>query len=242
MPTFDWRNSAAEGDMERWEAEQWETMAARYATAFSARGADEWNEFIRRVRELAGQEPRTEIDSELRAALATLVEQLSSMPVLMQPTVFVSHQRCDAAWAEWVAWAATEVHFDCWLDIRDPKLMTANALMLPPQVKSILVAGIIEMALTNCTHVVSIQTNSAQNSRWVPYEFGRAKERRLLVRNAASWFENGVTPYANGDYLWLAFCAFTSRDLKTWLAAAGRTPPPRPNRRWPYPVPKPLPN
>ena len=183
-----------------------------------------------------------EIVSQLRATLDTLVGQLSSTPTETQPTVFVSHQRCDAAWAEWAAWAATEAHFDYWLDIHDPALMTANALGLRPQLKSVLLAGIIEMALTNCTHVVSIQTRNAQNSRWVPYEFGRAKDRQLLTTNAASWFENGVTPYANGDYLWLAFCAFTSGDLRAWLDNAGRTLPPRPITRWPHHIPNPLPN
>jgi hypothetical protein len=113
---------------------------------------------------------------------------------------------------------------------------------LSPLLKSVLVAGIIEMALLNSTHVVSMQTKNAQTSRWVPYEFGRAKERRSLATNAASWFENGVAPTANGDYLWLAFCAPNSADLKIWLDKVGHTRPPRPNHRWKKPIPGPLPN
>jgi hypothetical protein len=217
-------------------------MAARYTTASAASGVEDWIQFITRLRELAGQQPGPERDAALRTALDSLVHQLRFKPMLKQPTVFVSHQRNDAVWADWVAWAATDAHFDYWLDIHDPKLVTANALALPPQAKSVLIAGIIEMALTNCTHVVSMQTTNAQNSRWVPYEFGRAKERRLLATNAASWFEKGVTPCASGDYLWLAFCAFTSGDLKTWLDTAGKTLPPRPKKPWPPPVPGPLPN
>jgi hypothetical protein len=99
----------------------------------------------------------------------------------------------------------------------------------------------IEMALINCTHIVSLQTTKAPNSRCVQYELGRAKERRLLGTNAASWFEKGVTPGANCDYLGLAFCAFTSGELKTWLDTEGKTLPPRPKKAWPPPVPLPLP-
>jgi hypothetical protein len=65
--------------------------------------------------------------------------------------LFVSHQRPDAACGEWAAWAATEAHFDYWLDIHDPKLTATNNNVLPAQVKSVLVAGIIEMAFINCT-------------------------------------------------------------------------------------------
>jgi len=244
MPTFDWRTSAAEADTGSWGAKEWEALAARYATAPTASGVQDWISFIARVQELAGQQsgPEQERDTALRTSLDSLVHQLRIKATIKQPTVFVSHQRNDAVWAEWVAWAATEAHFDYWLDIHDPMLTTANALVLPPQAKSVLIAGIIEMALANCTHVVSMQTINAQTSRWVPYEFGRAKERRLLATNAASWFENGVTPHANGDYLWLAFCAFTSGDLKTWLDTEGRTLPPSAKARWPPPAPKPLPN
>jgi hypothetical protein len=242
MPTFDWRKSVAEADTDAWGVEQWLAVATRYEAAVNARGVNDWTAFVTRAQELAVQVQGLEWAAELRSTLDTLVEQLRTKPALRQPTVFVSHQRLDATWAEWAAWAATEAHFDYWLDVHDPKLTTANILVLPPQVKSILVAGIIEMALVNCTHIVSMQTKNAQKSLWVPYEFGRAKERRLLATNAASWFENGVTPSGNGDYLWLAFCAFTSAGLKNWLDTAGRTPPPAPNYRWPPPVPSPLPN
>jgi hypothetical protein len=242
MPTFDWQLSDAEADRVDWRPEEhWPVLQARYATATDAVGVDEWTAFVARIRESAQQPQTREWHTEIRSYLASLIQQLHVKSMPKQPTVFVSHQRRDAGWAEWSAWAATEAHFDYWLDIHDPTLIKANALVLPPPVKSILVAGIIEMALLNSTHVVSMQT-MAQTSRWVPYEFGRAKERRSLATNAASWFETGVTPAANGDYLWLAYCASTSAALKTWLDATGRTPPPRPNTRWHKPLPGPLPN
>src|SRR5205823_13123760 len=109
-------------------------------------------------------------------------------------------------------------------------------------VKAVLTAGIIEMALLNSTHVVSMQTTHAHRSRWVPYEFGRAKERHPLATNAASWFESPLTPAANGDYLWLGFCAFSSGALDGWLDAAGRMPPRQAKVSWRKPLPAPLPN
>lgn len=236
MPIFDWKASAAEADTGIWGEQEWEAMADRYATASAGTRVDGWIQFITRVRVLAGQQWIPEWHAALRAALDSLVRQLRSEPMVTQPTVFVSHQRSDKDWAEWVAWAATDARFDYWLDIHDPKLTTANELALPPEVKSVLIAGIIEMALANCTHLVSLQTKNARNSRWVPYEFGRAKERRLLATNATSWFEKGVTPGGNGDYLWLAFCAFTSIELKAWLDAAGSTLLPRPKKLSPPPI------
>jgi hypothetical protein len=190
----------------------------------------------------SGQLPAVERDRELRSTLDILVHQLRPTPAISRPTVFVSHQRLDAQWAESVAWMANDAYLDYWLDIHDPKLTAANASALSPVAKSVLIAGIIEMALVNCTHVVSMQTVNAQRSRWVPYEFGRAKERRLLASNATSWFENGVTPGINGDFLFLAFCATTSTALEAWLKAAGATPPPRSKNRWPGNKPNPLPN
>jgi hypothetical protein len=242
MPVFDWRESGVEADIGDWGAKRWDELAARYATAIGARGVDDWNAFVTEVREVAPQQLGPASEAVLRSSLDTLMTKLRSTPALKQPTVFVSHQRLDADWAEWAAWAATEAHFDYWLDVHDPNLTNASTLVLPAVIKSVLVAGIIEMALTNCTHLVSMQTKNAQNSRWIPYEFGRAKEYRSLATNAASWFEHGVTPTSNGDYLGLASCAFASADLRAWLNNAGRTPPPKPNKRWQRSLPTPLPN
>lgn len=68
---------------------------------------------------------------------------------------------------------------------------------------------------------------------WVPYEFGRAKQRVSIARNAASWFESSVTLDPGGDYLALTYCAPRDVDLYAWLGKiAGRTTPLRPNNIW----------
>jgi hypothetical protein len=43
----------------------------------------------------------------------------------------------------------------------------------------ILIAAIIAIGPLNSSHVVAIHTSSSAASKWIPYEFGRAKDRRL---------------------------------------------------------------
>ncbi|MFO1328125.1 MAG: hypothetical protein U1F56_12270 [Rubrivivax sp.] len=165
--------------------------------------------------------------------------------------VFVSHQHLDAQRALRIAWLADQNGFEYWLDVHDPVLRLANNSVLPPPVHSILVAGIIEMALLNCTHVISVQTTHAAGSRWVPYEFGRGKEHLLVSDQAASWFDAGLTPTAAADYLHLGVCVYSDDDVDAWFQSqqhrgcqaagsswSGPVPPPLPGpppRRWPWP-------
>jgi hypothetical protein len=97
--------------------------------------------------------------------------------------VFVSHQRADVPFAELIADLASKHGFEYWLDVHGPLLQLANQTVLPPAVRSILIAAIIEMALLNCTDLISVQTRKARLSRWVPYEFGRAKRRWLVLQS-----------------------------------------------------------
>lgn len=76
MPTFDWRESVAEADIDAWGAEQWLALATRYEAAVNARGVNEWTAFVKRAQELAGQVQGPEWAAELRSTLDTLVEQL----------------------------------------------------------------------------------------------------------------------------------------------------------------------
>ena len=237
--SFNARDSAVEDDVVAWGVAQWEALEHRYDSAIGATGVPAWMAYVQRVRKLAEQPETNEWLAELASAGDALIDQLRSCPTVVHPTVFVSHQRQDWRWAEWVAWAATQAHFDYWLDVHDPTLTAVSGLAAA--VKSVLVAGIIEMALINSTHIVSLQTTNAQKSRWVPYEFGRTKELRCLATNAATWFETGVAPDPNGDYLSLAFCATTSAELRKWLNDAGSGLPPNPNP-WNGAPPTGLPN
>ena len=136
--------------------------------------------------------------------------------------LFISHQRSDVLIAERIAYLANAQGFEYWLDIHDPILKTTTRVVFPPSIQSVLIAAIIEMALLNCTHGITVQTAKAQASRWVPYEFGRTKRRWLVSTQVASWFDNGIYRSTEADYLKLGICALTEKELVAWLRAESR--------------------
>jgi len=220
-------------------------LAGRFPRRDDIVGVDQWIRLIAGLRDQVNRAETPEgADAVLREFDGFLQAVVGFKSSLATATVFVSHQRADAKEAERVAWHATEVGFDYWLDVHDPVLAFANRSTLPTQIKAVLIAAIIEMGLLNSTHIVALQTANSRHSRWVPYEFGRAKQRLLVSRNAASWFEKGIAPDPNGDYLSLAFCAPTEPDLEDWFISQPGARRVAPNMLWPKPhnIPKPLPN
>jgi hypothetical protein len=213
MPHFDWRRIQDPGA----EANPWPALAARYASAEGAAGIQLWRDFVATLQDLAGRQDAIPTDTVL-GAIDAFIATARSVPPPPTATLFVSHQRSDAAWAERVAWDATRVGFDYWLDVHDTTLSAINATrLIPGPIKAALITGIIEIALLNSTHLVSLQTVASRTSRWVPYEFGRAKDRRMLSTRTASWFQNGVTLDPAGDYLAFAECAYDKLALRRWL-------------------------
>jgi hypothetical protein len=219
-------------------------LAGRFPRRDDIAGVEQW---VRLIAGIGDQVSRAETPQGATVISREFDQFLQKISALKPPPttarVFVSHQRADSKEAERVAWHATEVDFDFWLDVHDPLLMFANRPPLPTQIKSVLIAAIIEMGLLNSTHVVALQTANSRPSRWVPYEFGRAKQRLLTSWNAASWFEKGIAPDPHGDYLSLAFCAPTERYLEHWFISQPGARRVTPNTRWKKPyVPKLLPN
>jgi hypothetical protein len=219
-------------------------LAGRFPRRDDIVGVEQWVRLIAGIRDWVS---RAETPEGADAVFQEFDRFLQAVAAVKAPLatsrVFVSHQRADSNEAERVAWHATEVGFEYWLDAHDPVLAFANRSTLPTQIKAVLIAAIIEMGLLNSTHVVALQTANSRRSRWVPYEFGRAKQRLLVSWNAASWFEKGIAPDPNGDYLSLAFCAPTRTDLERWFISQPGARPVAPNMLWPKPyVPKPLPN
>ena len=232
--------------MANYDSRDFEQMdfAGRFPRSDDVVGVDHWVRLIAGIRDHASRAGTPagaaavfrEFDQFLRSVVALKTAHRTAR-------VFVSHQRNDWREAERVAWHATEVGFEYWLDVHDPVLTFATGNPLPPLVKSVLIAAIIEMGLLNSSHVVSLQTTRSRHSRWVPYEFGRAKARLPFSGNAASWFEKGIVPDPDGDYLSLAFCAPTELDLQNWFAGQPGACHGAPNRIWPKPyVPAKLPN
>ncbi len=201
MASFDWRIVSVDA-LERYDE--------------SVLGYQAWRQLVAMLREfLQSDQPDpflAAFDEFLRQ-----IQQIESAPAACR--LFVSHQRADVPHAERIAYLATRQGFEYWLDVHDPLLQLANRTALPPVVQSILIAGIIEMALLNCSHGVTVQTAAAQHSRWVPYEFGRAKRRWLVSSQVASWFDQGIYAASTADYLKLGVCAQGEADVVRWLAS-----------------------
>jgi hypothetical protein len=161
-------------------------------------------------------------------------ERLSRRPDGVLPggitRVFVSHKKEDRDEALRTAWLVSQAGHAYWLDILDPQLAGSN---LSP----IRTAEVIEMALLNCTHLIALITSQSRSSRWVPYEYGRAKEPTQYSLNAASWLhpnERGSYP----EYLDLGPTHRSENNISDWLKCT----PPLPPLAWPggptIPLPK----
>lgn len=226
MANFDWRR-VADGD-----------LGDRYRD--DVLGQEAWLQLLGVIRDYLNAETFARVFEAFDDFLRRL-RQLEGGPGVCR--VFVSHQQADIAFAERVAYLVDREGYEYWLDVHDPLLRLANIAGLPPVVRSVLIAAIIEMALLNCTHGISIQTHNAQKSRWVPYEFGRAKRRWLVSTQVASWFDNGVYAATTADYLKLGVCAQSERDVVRWLTLeSARCQCPRVPPRWQKAKPNPLPN
>jgi hypothetical protein len=203
MP-FDWRSRSAD------LFERFPSDALGYAA---------WHELIGRTAE------RRDFDelADLRAfdaflAAASREHQRYREAAVPKCRVFVSHQRQDVGYAERVAYLATQHRLDYWLDVHDPILAAAQQISHDPRY-GIVIAAIIEIALLNCTHVVAVQTSNSAKSKWVPYEFGRAKARSIASTQACSWFEPSLQPSSAGqEYVFLAYIAHGGESaLDAWF-------------------------
>jgi len=201
MASFDWRSIS--GDL----LDRYDERVLGYQA---------WRQMIYMLREFLQQEEPDPFLAAFDEFLRQL-QQIEDGPSACR--VFVSHQRADVAFAERIAFLATLQGFEYWLDAHDPLLQLTNRTTLPPVVQSILIAAIIEMALLNCSHGITVQTRSAQHSRWVPYEFGRAKRRWLTSTQVASWFDNGMYAAATADYLKLGVCTQSEAAVVDWFAS-----------------------
>lgn len=209
MANFDWRQVP-------------EDIHVRYDDR--ALGYSAWQQLIKVLFEVL----RTERFALFLEAFDTFLSQLRELDLgqarlgQARCRVFISHQRLDVVYADRIAYLANAKGFEYWLDVHDPILQTAMRGAFPPTVQSVLIAAIIEMALLNCTHGITVQTANAQGSRWVPYEFGRVKRRWLVSTQVASWFDNGIYQSTQADYLKLGICALTEQELVSWLTTESK--------------------
>jgi hypothetical protein len=168
------------------------------------------------------------------------------------PRVFVSHRQIDEGDARRCAWLSWDKKFDYWLDVidldpqRNKQVQAFQATWnrpLTPFEEMVLLAAIIEMAILNCTHVLALMTSNTAGSQWVPYEYGRVKDK--TIRGAACWWDS--TTLAQGklpEYVHLADVHGNEAEISAWLQAelakvAGC--PSRPKGKWSEPATKSLP-
>jgi len=213
MERFDWRKVegfALEGFLERRYAdirspagELWAWLVSALIEAPEAALQEIEDVFFRRADEIVGQ----------------------CKPSPKEPCVFISHQRADAHLGERIACLADHRGVDYWLDVHDPTLQAINRAVISPSRLSLMIAGIVEVALLHATHVIAVHTSNSRQSKWIPYELARAKARQIMSKQAAGSFQGGrplpVYPPIHGDYVQLVEMFGAEADVFRWLPGSG---------------------
>jgi len=179
-----------------------ETIDAQLANRFSPQSFG-----IAQFRDMAGNPNNFE---ELLKILARLRQQELGSRGIVCPRLFISHQRHDRQKALRVAWLAHQAGFHFWLDVLDPVL--AGLAGTPAKAA---IALVVEFALLNCSHILAVMTPNTEKSKWVPYEYGRAKDPTPVSIQAAAWIAPGLTDF--GEYLYLGPMHKTEMDITRWL-------------------------
>jgi len=144
------------------------------------------------------------------------------------PRLFISHKQSDESEARKVASWASSAGFEFWLDVLDPNLAALErfAGYLTPELIAVATAAIIEMALLNSTHVLAVLSQATAKSRWVPYEYGRAKDSTVVSHRASSWLLPGVSSSDVAEYVHLGEKFSYDSQVQAWLAREAQSWPP----------------
>lgn len=137
---------------------------------------------------------------------------------LKTPRIFISYKSIDRQKALRLAYLANQAGFNYWMDVFDPTLSTINKPTIPltTRQKIILIATIIEIALMNTSHIIATVTQNTASSRWVPYEFGRVKDKSITVNEASSWISSSLQVQPP-EYLYLCPVHTSEIEIRTWL-------------------------
>jgi len=140
------------------------------------------------------------------------------------PRLFISHKQSDESEARKVASWASSAGFEYWLDVLDPNLAGLKRLVdnLTLEQVAMAVAVIIEMALLNSTHILVVLSQATAKSRWVPYEYGRAKDSTVVSQKASSWLLPGVSSSNVAEYVHLGEKFRDASQVQAWLAREAR--------------------
>jgi hypothetical protein len=159
-------------------------------------------------------------DGPLRDLLRALQAERLRRPPPSAPCVFVSHRQPDTPRAKAVAVIARGKRFDTWVDVEDPNLAAVAAQRgWSQQDQDLAIACIIEMALLNCTHVVALVTVNAPGSNWIPYEYGRVKDRGALTTSQAACLVEPGAKRPIAEYFCLGEEIVGDPALSGWLGS-----------------------
>jgi MTH538 TIR-like domain (DUF1863) len=205
---FDWRrveSARAERFLERFDG--------------SIENSRPWRDLVLRLSELRPDSDQLEAAC-LQAVRIFLGEIPAAVTPPKKPCVFISHQRHDSDKGERVACLVEHHAIDSWLDVHDPTLALVNQLPSNDPRRAALVAAIVEIALLSSTHVIALYTEHSAKSKWIPYELGRAKTKKVASPQAAIWLAQGETLSSCGDYVLLTVVTDDEPGVARWLAAA----------------------
>jgi hypothetical protein len=183
---------------------------------------DVWNDILRWLTQVNEETSPEEIDGQLERLRQS---NTAGWQRLNCPCLFVSHRSVDAPLALAFGKLASSIGFDIWIDVLDPQL---TALIPHPNSvqKALATALLVEVALLNCSHLLAVMTSSTAGSWWVPYEYGRIKERPLSASNIGAWFDTSfltaLPPSPSGpviipEYLYLGERLHSSLNVQAWL-------------------------
>jgi hypothetical protein len=214
MMRFDWRQYESDERGADWPALVTADPYMRYRECLGE--LPPWEQLVARVSDVGGE------GQALEEACVRLFETFLATigGVIRAPSrtcVFISHQRADSGRGCRVACLADHHGLDYWLDVHNPGLGFVNRLPPNDPRRSVLIAAIIEIGLLSSTHVIALHSASSLNSRWVPYELGRAKARKIASAQCAGWFEAGQTASTCGDYVHLAVTTHDEQQVAQWL-------------------------
>ena len=177
---------------------------------------------MRFSQDLVSDAPSPDSILAAKAALDGFIENTQRIAYASQstvPRVFVSHRQrtADMLYAERIACIAEQWGFRYWLDLHDPLLASLARTPLPLPIHAVVTALIIELALMNCSHVIAVVTPNAAGSLWIPYEYGRAKARKIVSSQSAAWLHPQMTGAPLAEYLLLGELLPGERFVNGWL-------------------------
>ncbi|MVT10000.1 TIR domain-containing protein [Chitinophaga tropicalis] len=152
--------------------------------------------------------------------LNILSEYKRPVPASSCPRLFISHRQVDDHYALRIAQLAAHCKFEFWVDVLDPSLrsLDGNRNYTKEEI-SVLTACIIEMALINCTHVITIMSPNTRGSLWVPYEYGRITGASGDYDNACAWRHPSLLKEDLPEYMDLGIVTSSEAGIKHWLNA-----------------------